>query len=264
MMTTQTRLFGLAASAFMTFAANGATSFVEDFSSNTMGPNLVVTGGSGSDINFSGGNAAFTGTSATGSQRAYLGTNMAFDLGVDFIAELGVFIPTTGGGNNIAFFGFGTGQTGVSAPGPSFFEPSQGPTTYIAVIGDGVGNSNAQKIAYADFDSAVTGGTATNIYQSGGNDVLLGSGSHRLRMSYSGTTGLLEFSYQEDSIGSFIALAPAINIADNGFTSTTGQLFFGGSGNAVFDDVSLTVVPEPSQVTLLGVACLGLILRRRR
>ena len=253
----------------LSVAAVAATSFTEDFSGFNSGSSLGVKGGNLVDIDFSAGTARFTGDDTTGAERAYLGTNMNFDLGVDFVAEVGVSIPGTGGGNNVAFFGFGAGQRGVSAPGgpspgaPSYYEPSEGPAAYVALIGDSFSPPNARKIAYADFGTGVTEGTANNLYKSGGVDVLLGSGIHRMRMTYTAANQQLEFAYQAGSLGSFVALGPAISIANNGFSTTTGQLFFGGSGNIAFDNVSL-VVPEPGNAVLLSVVFIGALLRRRR
>ncbi len=258
--------FAAAGALTLSISANAAISFTEDFSSNTAGGNLVVTGGSAADIDFSAGTARFTGTNGTGSGRAYLGTNTAFDLGVDFVVEVGVIIPNTSGGNGVAFFGFGAGQRGDSTGGggaPSYYEPSDGPATYIALIPDDFGGANAGKIAYADYDTTVTGGTAGAFYQSGGLDVLLGSGSHRLQMSYSASTNLLQFSYKENGIGSFVALGPALLISDNGFSSSTGQLFFGGSGNVTFDNVSL-VVPPPLNAELERVTAQHLTISPRK
>ncbi len=247
-------------------AANGAVSFSEDFSSNTSGPNLGLKGGSSSNIDFSAGNARFTGTESTGSQRAYIGTSTNFNLAQDFTVEVEVTVPSAGGGNGVALFGFGSGQPGDSSSGggPSYYEPSLGPSAYVALIPSDFGPPNASKITYADFNAGNTGGTAATFYQSGGNDVILGSGTHRLRMTYSASTTTLTFSYQEDGIGSFINLGPGINIGDNGFDSTSGQIFMGGAGGVTYDNVNVTVVPEPSHIALLSLVSAGAMLRRAR
>ena len=261
LVTVATSFLGLLAS------ANGAVSFSEDFSSNTAGPNFGLKGGSSADIDYSAGNARFTGTEATGAQRAYIGTSTDFNLAQDFTVEVQVTVPSAGAGNGVAFFGFGSGAPGLSnvAGGPSYYEPSAGPSAYIALIPDDFPNANVNsEIAYADFNAGNTGGTATTQFTSGGNDVVLGSGTHRVRMSYSASTSSLTFSYQEDGIGSFIDLAPAIPIGDNGFDSTTGQVFMGGAGGVIYDNVNVTVIPEPGHAVMLALVSTGVLLRRAR
>jgi hypothetical protein len=247
-------------------SANGAVSFNEDFSSNTAGPNLGLKGGSSANIDFSAGNARFTGTEPTGSERAYIGTSTNFNLAQDFTVEVEVTVPSTGGGNGVALLGFGSGTPGDSSIGgaPSYYEPSAGAAAYIALIPDDFAAPNTSKVAYADFNAGNTGGTADNLYQSSGNDVILGSGTHRVRMTYSASTSTLTFSYQEDGIGSFIDLAPGINIGDNGFDSTSGQIFMGGAGGVIYDNVNVTVIPEPTQAAMLLIVSAGVMLRRAR
>jgi PEP-CTERM putative exosortase interaction domain len=242
-------------------------SFSEDFSSNTAGPNLGLKGGSSANIDFSAGNARFTGTNPLGAERAYIGTSTNFNLAQDFTVEVQVTVPSAGGGNGVALFGFGSGTPGDSSAGggPSYYEPSAGPAAYVALIPDDFGNPGSNsKISYADFNAANTGGTAATFYASGGNDVILGSGTHRVRMSYNASTTTLTFSYQEDSIGSFINLGPSINIGDNGFNSTTGQIFMGGAGGVTYDNVNVTVIPEPSHLAMLAFVSAGTLLRRTR
>lgn len=257
------------ATSLLTFcaSANGAVSFNEDFSSNTAGPNLGLKGGSSANIDFSAGNARFTGTETTGSQRAYIGTSTNFNLAQDFTVEVQVTVPSTGGGNGVALFGFGSGTPGDSSSGggPSYYEPSLGPAAYIALIPDDFPDANSNsEITYADFNAGNTGGTAQTFYQSGGNDVVLGSGTHRVRMTYNASTTTLTFSYQEDGVGSFIDLGPGINIGDNGFDSTTGQIFMGGAGGVIYDNVSVTVIPEPSHLAMVALLSTGALLRRAR
>ena len=257
------------ATSLLTFcaSANGAVSFNEDFSSNTAGPNLGLKGGSSANIDFSAGNARFTGTNPLGAERAYIGTSTNFNLAEDFTVEVQVTVPLGGGGNGVALFGFGPGTIGASGPegDPSYYEPSVGPSAYIALIPtDFPQPGSASNITYADFNAGNTGGTAATFYQSGGNDVLLGSGTHRVRMTYDASTTTLTFSYQANSSGSFIDLGPGINIGDNGFNSTTGQIFMGGAGGVTYDNVSVTVIPEPSHLAMFALVSAGTILRRTR
>lgn len=236
-----------------------ATTFTEDFSSNTMGPNLVLGGGSGTDIDYSASNAHFTGTDSSSSQRAYLASGMAYDLGVNFVVDAVVTIPTaTGGasdGPKVAFFGLGSGNRGDSSGSggsPSYNEPSAGPSAYAAFFSAGGG-----LIATGDFDSTDTGGTAANI-----QTPTLGAGTHRLRMTYDATAGTVTFEFQEDGIGGYTALDP-VTVSDNGFGASS-SFFFGGAGGVVFDDISAVVIPEPGQAMLAALGLAGMALRRRR
>lgn len=65
--------------------------------------------------------------------------------------------------------------------------------------------------------------------------------------------------------GTFNGLAEgaAIDIGD-GFASGATISYFGGDGNDVVINVLASAIPEPSSITVLGLACFGLMGRRRR
>lgn len=255
------------ASAFLSifafaYSTRAAVTFSEDFSSGK-GSNLIVTGGSETTIDFAGGSANFTGLDSSGATRAYLGTSATFDLAVAFTAEVDVIVPNGSGGNGLAFFGFGTGQRGDSSQGggaPSFYEPSVGPTAYIALLPN---DFNLAGIASADFAGSVMGGLSAPIPGAGP----VGSGSHKLQMIYNPSNSSLQFAYKKQGAtgaGDPWQVATSINISDNNFTNANGRVFFGGSGAVTFDNLNLVVVPEVSTMTLVALfSCVTLVRRKR-
>lgn len=248
-------------------STRAAMTFAEDFSSLARGPNLVVTGGSETTIDYSGGTAKFTGAMSSGSTRAYLGTDLTFDLAVAFTAEIDVSVPDGSTGNGLAFFGFGTGQRGDSSVvdgAPSYYEPSTGPTAYLALLPSDFGNGVGSMIASADLNSSILSGTSLVIPGSGP----VGSGNHKLQMIYNGA-GFLQFAYKKEGAtgpGDPWVVASTIDISDNGFTNFNGRVFFGGSGDVTFDNLSVTgvLVPEPSIASLFAIVSCAALFRRRR
>jgi len=243
-------------------STRAAMTFAEDFLSGR-GPNLVVTGGSETTIDYSGGTAKFTGAMSSGSTRAYLGTDLTFDLAVAFTAEIDVSVPDGSTGNGLAFFGFGSGQRGDSSVvngAPSYYEPSTGPTAYLALLPSDFGNDVDSMIASADLNSFILSGTSLVIPGSGP----VGTGNHKLQMMYNGA-GSLQFAYKKDGLGEWVT-ATTIDISDNGFTNFNGRVFFGGSGDVTFDNLSVTgvLVPEPSVASLFAIVSCAALFRRRR
>ena len=98
----------------LTVSSNGATTFTENFSSNTAGPNMTL--GSPwltATASFAGSNFA-----STNPKRIYLGTNDKDYNTVDFLFTTTVTLPSSTSADGMPFFGMGTAE-----PTANFGEP---------------------------------------------------------------------------------------------------------------------------------------------
>ena len=146
----------------------------------------------------------------------------------------------------------GPGQPGAGGgAGPSFGEPSLGPSVFVALnaIDRDMGQANL-----GDFNIGNTGGTAET---AGDAPVIDGATFVTIGLDFIVTTGDLVFT--ADGAELFTA-----NAGDNGFDATNSNIFFGGEDGTTFDNFQVTVVPEPTSALLLGLAGFAGLLRRRR
>ena len=240
------------------FATNSfaATSFTEDFSSNTIGTNFENTDAvttSGVAPTFADGEALFSGSGDAG--RAYIGT-IATDFNtVDFSAQVDVTIAVGGGAN--AFIGLGPGIVGGDGGGGgnAFGEPTGGPTNFLVINAN---NRAGGSVALGDF------GPGANDDNAGNNtsNPVVGEGSHTIFLDYDSATQILTFSAIVD--GAPVITLGSIDGSDNSFDDTNSRIFFGGDDNTTFDNFSVTVIPEPSSAILLSVVGMLGLMRRRR
>ena len=234
--------------------ASAAVSFTEDFASNSIGSNFTVTSTNGNLPDFSSGAAVFDDTGDGG--RSYIGTTSTDFALSDFIAQVTVTIPEGTDGADIGFFGLGAGLQGADF-NSSFNEPSSGPAVFV---GPNPTDRNSAEVNVGDFNSGDVNGTSTGV-----PTLVLGSGTHRIQLSYTSADQMLTFSADNDNDGSgFDTFSTTIDGSDNGFDGTNSRIFVGGANSVTFDDFSVTVVPEPSAVALLGFAFGGFVMRRRR
>lgn len=254
-----TRLVCFMASMAMIVATTTAQAdlvpFVDNFDSGELGANLVVTGGPGS-LTFSNGEllAGIDGSNDDG--RIFVGTTETGFAGPNvtgFVAEITTTIIAGETNADTAFFGLGPGL-----PAGRFFEPTEGPVAVFGVRDDNAGG-NANTTLLGDFAAGESGGAAGVAGEPG-------PGTHRLRLTYDGTT--LQLSQQLNLTGAFVDTF-SIDVSDNGFDETNSRIFFGGSNEAIFDDfaivsVTTVAVPEPSSLAIMLGLGMTVLARRKR
>jgi len=257
----------LTASIVLMNAGNAAVSFMEDFDSNAIGSNFVVTDstqGTGlGNPTFDTGAAVFPEAGDDG--RAYLGTTFTDFTDASFSASVDYTITNLGGGS-VGFFGLGPGTTtslNADNSGSSFGEPSDGPVAYVLTNGTGRANGT---ITANSFANGVTNGNTGNADGLNLDTIFTpGAGTHTLLLDFDVGTGDIVFSIDQNGAGTITELG-SFNTADfgTGFDDTNSRIFFGGSDGTIFDNFEVTVVPEPSSTLILGAAgIIGLVRRRR-
>lgn len=190
-------------------------SLVEDFSSNALPDTLEESGGT---ADFSGGTAYFPDYG-----RRYVRTIATFDT-TPFVAEATVTISNDYGPDGMAFFGLGAGD-----PAWWFFdEPREAPTTYVRIAPDTFGGT-----------FSMTTSAAENL----GSTTTAGPGTHRVRLTWNPLTSTVTAEiHQNYAGGPFVPTAAIAEVVAEPFGDTNTRIFFGGSGDVVFDDFEVTAL----------------------
>ncbi len=218
------------------------------------------------------GTAAFSGGGQN--DRSYVGT-----VGTDYATSTSdwtatIEVQTAGLFGAQLFFGLGTGTS--PGTGDPVYGTPQGATAnqaaamiYMYAPGETRSLSTIRKqsnlgywsgevnISDATFDTIVgtTGGVAADAF-------------YRYTMAYDFIAQTLTFDVDQISaFGGTVtssggANAAVMSLTDMGYDSTNGKIIFGGNNNT-FDNLNVTVIPEPS-AALLGVLGMLCLLRRRR
>jgi hypothetical protein len=174
----------------------------------------------------------------TDDDRGYTRTVGNYDT-TGFVAEVTVTVAAGFGGEGMGFFGFGAGE-----PNDGFWgEPMTAPSIYARIGPD-------------DFGPfvGITDGYTEHIGDTPGE---AGDGTHRLRITWNPATQAFTFAiHQHYAGGPFVpttTIGP-VTVTDT-FSPTDSRIFFGGAGNATFDNLwVLTIAGTPGQSSCLGVS----------
>lgn len=223
---------GLAAS---TLPAGGAVSISENFNGATI--NSALTAASGWDFNGS--------ANKTDNIRNFVSTVSTDYNTADFTFTID-FTLAGGGGPGIALFGIGS-----AAPNANWFGTPENAFWTESRPGD----FDAGDVQWSIMSGAGTGPAETTFGTAG-------DGSHRFRIQKTGNSITMSIDVgangtYDGSVTQTLAQLPFLN-------SSNSRLFFGTQGgNATFDNLTITVVPEPGTAALTGLALAGLLRRRR-
>ena len=126
------------------------------------------------------------------------------------------------------------------------------------LTGDSRNNSDGTFIT--DTRNAGTTGGNSGLPNDG---TIVSVGSHTIFLDYDADAETLTFSANILGADTVTELE-VVNTSGVGFTDADSRIFFGGDEGVVFDNFSVTVIPEPTSALVLGVAgILGLARRRR-
>ena len=221
----------------VTASANAATSFTDDFANGTF-PDTNLTSAAPADWTESGGVIK-----SVSNTRGFVATVDTDYNTVDFIYEI-----TVANQGSRTFFGIFD-----AVAGPTSFGAPTGDSIYIETLNDSI------KIAGGD------GGTGLVTQQADYADPVLGS--TRLRMTKTGNnvqfftdTEYTGGPFSADTTSDVFDLTTVTPTLDN----TNARLFFGGDHQYEWDDMSVTVVPEPSSLGLIALGMMGIVIRRRK
>jgi len=237
---------------------------IESLKDGSLPSNLEIIGSGASQVAFTSSGVSFNGTCHVeyNAGRAYLRTKSSNLLNQSFIAEV-----TMNFGKNKDEYGqliqhialFGIGGSGVNTT--SYNEPLDPtmkimPHTYLPSHPDWDGRIGMRDVAE---DGS---GTPWSIW-AGNNQ----EGIYRLRLTYEQNirSVLFEVDWNYDGQNFTSDSSIYMDASDNIQNSTnflSSKLFFGGSDGVTFSDLSL--VPEPSALSLLAVGLGGLAMMRRR
>jgi hypothetical protein len=245
-------LSGLLMLAAGTAQVHAASMFVENFNSNSLGPNFYLAEG---NLITSGGNVGLTWSPSSYGGVNTVGTDYHL---TNFIAQITVNVTPEFGTQQL-FFGLGRGLT-TPDPGDNFGNPASGPMVFLRHI-QGFGGNPINNLTLATNDEnngglSPGGGMGEILNQSG---VGPGYSTYTLQMEH--IAGLVQFSVNN------VAYGPAVDVSSYDFTGQ-GHIFFGGyadtAGSVTFDNFSVSAIPEPTSALLLLGSGAMLLNRRRR
>lgn len=201
-------------------------------------------------VAFDAGGAHFGAGTAGDGGRNYLRTNDGNYATVGFVAE--ITFETTNDDQAI-YLGMGSGDTAL------FGTPDWSTQLSSASFWPETANNKFVRFRTANdvnafADTVVTGG--------------LDPGTHRFRITFNPATNQLLGEIDANYAGGpFVADAVSLNspiststlFAPDGWPNEPSRIFFGGDDNAVFRDLTISVIPEPAAavLALVGVLAAG-------
>jgi hypothetical protein len=214
------------ASASFDKSITASKSISENFNLNVPSPSVLeATGTAPSFINGAVTFDAFN--------RGYLRTIDADFNTVSFTADIVVTVtsPHHGNGDGISYFGIGDGQ-----PAGSFGEPTSNAAVYARMMPDDFFGPEVE------LTTSVGGHTSATTAAGEAGD-----GTHMLRIKWDHVTSELTFAIDTDwTPGTeFTPTAVMGPVAVPGlFNGSNAHIFFGGAGNATFDNLHVVVSPK--------------------
>ncbi len=217
-------------------SAPAATILDENFNANTQ-PGTMLTAGSG--VTFNSGSVAFNGG------RSYLRTAQSNFFNFDFVAEV-----TLSTGGDISFFGMGAGTPAApwSEPDGASINLRLHPSHIAGGRSDAVGASQ-MPYAFVQFNTFAYMGS---------------NPAQRLRLTWDATAKQAQFAIDNSYNGIFVADATSalIDGSNLGLNGTNSAIFFGGAGNARYDNFVITSsapVATPDSAATFGLILAGLV-----
>ncbi len=217
-------------------SAPAATILDENFNANTQ-PGTMLTAGSG--VTFNSGSVAFNGG------RSYLRTAQSNFFNFDFVAEV-----TLSTGGDISFFGMGAGTPAApwSEPDGASINLRLHPSHIASGRSDAVGASQ-MPYAFVQFNTFAYMGS---------------NPAQRLRLTWDATAKQAQFAIDNSYNGIFVADATSalIDGSNLGLNGTNSAIFFGGAGNARYDNFVITSsapVATPDSAATFGLILAGLV-----
>lgn len=209
---------------------------------------LSVFGTGGPEaVSFDAAGAHFGAITAGDGGRNYMRTNISDFSSVPFTAE----ITFDAADDQAVFFGVGSGDTALFGT-PDWSTQLSSASYWPETSTDKFTQFKTANDSNSFVDTNVPGFPA---------------GTHRFRMTYNPATtwlvGSIDVNYAggpfvADVTGFPMVLGAALNpnapsglISADGWPSEPSRIFFGGDDGAVFRDLTITVVPEPSTLVLL-------------
>lgn len=166
------------------------------------------------------------------------------------------------------------GTTGLDMEGGFFFanpnnDLSYGGNIQIVIVGQG-GNAGVEfEGGGPSFHLFAPNGTYVN-----GTSITLGmnyvvdpnNGMNALQYSVNGVfaTGLNDGLYDDINVQSPNTFGPGDNLGGYFQIQTTGNANSPNAGSAIFSNISISSVPEPSTIAFLGLGIGSLLMRRRK
>jgi len=215
-------------------ASGQFTSVAENFNNNSLPGSLEESGFSPDYVS---GTVRFPNW-----ERRYLRTKANYN-NTNFIAEVTVTILSGSGGNGMAFFGLGAGEAS-----DFFGEPRTSPTTYV-------------RISPNDFYDGFAAITTSSVENIGTIQGAAGDGTHRVRITWDRTTKNFTVAIHKNYTGEpFSATSTIGTVVAESFDYNNTRIFFGGAGNAVFDNLRVLALDgTPGAIDCQGRSVSGLV-----